>query len=189
MQIRWKTADGRRPTRGLDRCPAATAAGREGRIGAVVVGVGVVHQTAQLVQAVHPDRVVHRPGVHPRRPVRYRHHSSHTTDFLEAGQGCYQRCADVTAGPVDAVWPQAITQTCLIHLLRNSFRYASKRDWAAIAKDLKLVYTAASESAALDAFVAFSETWGERYPAIIKLWENAWAEFVLSWPLTRKSAA
>jgi len=79
---------------------------------------------------------------------------------------------------IETVWPQAITQTCVIHLLRNSFRYASKRDWAAIAKDLKLVYTAASESAALDAFVAFSETWGERYPAIIKLWENAWAEFV-----------
>ena len=76
------------------------------------------------------------------------------------------------------VWPAAITQTCVIHLLRNSFRYASKKDWAAIAKDLKLVYTAASESAALDAFVAFTETWGQRYPAIIKLWENAWAEFV-----------
>ena len=76
------------------------------------------------------------------------------------------------------VWPAAITQTCVIHLLRNSFRYASKKDWAAIAKDLKLVYTAASESAALDAFVAFTEKWQQRYPAIIKLWENAWAEFV-----------
>lgn len=79
---------------------------------------------------------------------------------------------------IETVWPAAITQTCVIHLLRNSFRYASKRDWAAIAKDLKLVYTAASESAALDAFVAFSETWGQRYPAIVKLWDNAWAEFV-----------
>ena len=79
---------------------------------------------------------------------------------------------------VGNVWPAAITQTCVIHLLRNSFRYASKRDWAAIAKDLKLVYTAASESAALDAFVAFSEKWEQRYPAIIKLWEDAWAEFV-----------
>lgn len=76
------------------------------------------------------------------------------------------------------VWPAAITQTCVIHPLRNSFRYSSKRDWAAIAKDLKLVYTAASESAALDAFVAFSEKWEQRYPAIIKLWDNAWAEFV-----------
>jgi putative transposase len=76
------------------------------------------------------------------------------------------------------VWPASITQTCVIHLLRNSFRYASRRDWAAIAKDLKPVYTAASEAAALDAFVAFSDQWEQRYPAIVKLWENAWAEFV-----------
>jgi putative transposase len=76
------------------------------------------------------------------------------------------------------VWPQAITQTCIVHLLRHSFRYASKRDWAAIAKDLKPVCTAVSETAALDAFAEFSGTWEARYPAIIKLWENAWAEFV-----------
>jgi len=79
---------------------------------------------------------------------------------------------------IETVWPQAITQTCIIHLLRNSFRYASKKDWAAIAKDLKPVYTAASEAAALDAFVAFGEKWQQRYPAIVKLWDNAWAEFV-----------
>ena len=79
---------------------------------------------------------------------------------------------------IETVWPEAITQTCVIHLLRNSFRYASKKHWAAIARDLKLVYTAASESAALDALAAFAETWEQRYPAIIKLWENAWAEFV-----------
>lgn len=96
------------------------------------------------------------------------------------GDVCIVVC-DGLKGLPDAianVWPAAITQTCVIHLLRNSFRYASKRDWAAIAKDLKLVYTAASESAALDAFVAFSEKWEQRYPAIIKLWEDAWAEFV-----------
>jgi putative transposase len=79
---------------------------------------------------------------------------------------------------IETVWPQAITQTCLVHLLRNSFRYASKKDWTAIAKDLKPVYTAASEAAALDAFAAFAQRWEKRYPAIIKLWENAWAEFV-----------
>jgi putative transposase len=67
------------------------------------------------------------------------------------------------------VWPQAVTQTCIVHLLRNSFRYASKRDWAAVAKDLKPVYTAASEAAALDAFAEFSGTWETRYPAIIRL--------------------
>jgi transposase-like protein len=78
---------------------------------------------------------------------------------------------------VGQVWPQAIVQTCIVHLLRNSFRYASKKDWAAIAKDLKPVYSAASESDALDRFAEFSEKWEKRYPAIIRLWTNAWPEF------------
>ncbi len=79
---------------------------------------------------------------------------------------------------VNAVWEKTIVQTCIVHLLRNSFRYASKRDWAQIAKDLKPVYTASSESEALDWFAEFSGKWEKRYPAIIRLWENAWAEFV-----------
>jgi putative transposase len=76
------------------------------------------------------------------------------------------------------VWPAAVTQTCIVHLLRNSFRYASRRDWAAIAKDLKPIYAAATEAEALDRFAQFSGTWEARYPAIVRLWENAWAEFV-----------
>jgi putative transposase len=79
---------------------------------------------------------------------------------------------------IETVWPAAITQTCVVHLLRASFGYASRRDWSAIAHDLKPVYTAVSEQAALEAFVAFTETWQQRYPAIVRLWENAWAEFV-----------
>ena len=63
-------------------------------------------------------------------------------------------------------------------MLRNSFRYASRKDWPAIAKALKPVYTAPSEQAALDRFAEFSETWEPRYPAIVRLWTNAWAEFV-----------
>jgi transposase-like protein len=73
---------------------------------------------------------------------------------------------------------KTIVQTCVAHLLRNSFKYASKKDWAQVAKDLKPVYTAASEAEALDRFAEFSEKWEKRYPAIIRLWENAWAEFV-----------
>jgi transposase-like protein len=79
---------------------------------------------------------------------------------------------------IETVWPQAITQWCIVHLLRNSFRYASKKHWVALAKGLKPIYTAPSESAALDAFVAFTEAWSDRYPAIIILWESAWPEFV-----------
>ena len=79
---------------------------------------------------------------------------------------------------IEQVWPQAVTQTCIVHLLRNSFRYASRRDWAAIARDLKPVYTAANEAEALERFAEFSGTWEARYPAIVRLWEHGWAEFV-----------
>ena len=54
------------------------------------------------------------------------------------------------------MWEKTIVQTCIVHFLRNSFKYASKRDWAQIAQDLKPVYTAASEAEALDRFAEFS---------------------------------
>src|SRR5262245_40946546 len=79
---------------------------------------------------------------------------------------------------VNTVWERTIVQTCVVHLLRNSFRYASKRDWPELAKDLKPVYTAPSEAAALDRFAEFSDKWERRYPAIVRLWTDAWAEFV-----------
>jgi putative transposase len=80
---------------------------------------------------------------------------------------------------VAQVWPATIVQACIVHLLRNSFKYASKKDWAGIAAALKPIYTAASEHEALERFIAFSESeLGRKYPAIARLWENAWAEFV-----------
>lgn len=79
---------------------------------------------------------------------------------------------------VNTVWPQAIVQTCVVHLIRNSFRYASRKDWPAIARDLKPIYTAPTEAAALERLADFAERWETKYPAIVKLWESAWAEFV-----------
>jgi putative transposase len=79
---------------------------------------------------------------------------------------------------VNTVWDKTIVQTCIVHLLRNSFKYASKRDWPELARDLKPIYTAPSDKAALDLFAEFSDKWERRYPAIIKLWTDAWAEFV-----------
>ncbi len=57
-------------------------------------------------------------------------------------------------GAVSAVREKTIVQTCIVHLLRNSFKYASKKDWAQIAKDP--IYTAASEAEALDRLAGFS---------------------------------
>jgi putative transposase len=54
---------------------------------------------------------------------------------------------------------------------------ASRKYWTPLAKDLRTIYTAADEAAAAAALEAFAATWGERYPAIIKLWRAHWAEF------------
>ncbi|MFC5666334.1 IS256 family transposase [Kitasatospora misakiensis] len=79
---------------------------------------------------------------------------------------------------IETVWPQAITQTCVVHLMRASFRYAARQDWDRISKALKPIYTAPTAKAAEDRFLEFQEAWGDKYPAIVRLWENAWAEFV-----------
>lgn len=76
------------------------------------------------------------------------------------------------------VFGQAKVQTCLIHLLRNSFGYASKRHWPEIAANLRPVYEAPTPQAAERAFEEFAEKWGKAYPAMIRLWRNAWTEFV-----------
>ena len=79
---------------------------------------------------------------------------------------------------INTVWSRAVVQTCVIHLLRNTFRYASRRYWDQIAKDILPVYTAATEAAAKERFIEFTEKWDAQYPAITALWENAWSEFV-----------
>jgi transposase-like protein len=90
-------------------------------------------------------------------------------------------CCDGLKGLPDSIaatWPQAIVQTCVLHLIRHTFRLAGRHDWEAIAKALRPVYTAPTADAARDRFAEFSEAWGVKYPAIIRMWESAWAEFV-----------
>jgi transposase-like protein len=79
---------------------------------------------------------------------------------------------------VTATWELATVQACIIHLVRNTFRYASRKDWDAMAKDLRPVYTAPTEPAAAERFEDFAATWGPQYPAVVRLWRAAWSEFI-----------
>jgi putative transposase len=79
---------------------------------------------------------------------------------------------------ITTVWPQALVQACVLHLIRNTFRYAARQYWEQMARDLRPVYTAPSEAAATERFTEFAEVWGPRYPAILALWQRAWPEFV-----------
>jgi transposase-like protein len=89
-------------------------------------------------------------------------------------------CCDGLKGlpdAIEAVWPQAVIQTCVVHLLRASFRYAAWDTRSKIAAGLRPVYTAVSVDAASEALDTFEEEWGIRYPAIVRLWRDSWEVF------------
>ncbi len=79
---------------------------------------------------------------------------------------------------INTTWEQTVVPQCIAHLIRNSFRDAGRQHRDGIVKALKPVYTALSEQAGKDRFEEFAAEWGERYPAIVQLWHNSWAEFV-----------
>jgi putative transposase len=79
---------------------------------------------------------------------------------------------------VGNVWPLAIVQTCIIHLIRNTFRLTSRRDSDAIKRDIKPIYTAPTAQAAAAALDELEQKWGDKYAAMIRLWRNAWNEFI-----------
>ncbi len=90
-------------------------------------------------------------------------------------------CCDGLTGfgdAIEAVWPQAVIQTCVVHLIRNSIRYCSWKDRKAVARALRPVYQAATVDAAADALDSFAADWGPRYPAIVDLWRRSWDRFI-----------
>ena len=87
-------------------------------------------------------------------------------------------CTDNLTGfsaAIEAVFPQTEVQNCIIHQLRNSSRYVSYKDLKALMADLKAVYGAVDEQAALDALDVFSEHWDKKYPKISQSWRDNWA--------------
>ncbi len=76
------------------------------------------------------------------------------------------------------MWPLADVQTCVVHLVRNTLRLASRGHWPKITAGLRRVYTAPTLEAAEARFEDFESAWGVRYPAIISLWRSAWDEFI-----------
>jgi putative transposase len=86
-------------------------------------------------------------------------------------------CVDGLAGfpeAIEAVFPEAWVQTCIVHQIRNSLRYVAYRDRKRVAADLKPVYRAVNAEAAWEALEAFDQTWGERYPMIADSWRARW---------------
>lgn len=90
-------------------------------------------------------------------------------------------CCDGLKGLPDAIeatWPQASVQTCVVHLVRASTRYCSWRDRRMVTQALRPIYRAPSVEAAEEAMDSFELEHGERYPGIVKLWRDSWERFI-----------
>lgn len=88
-------------------------------------------------------------------------------------------CIDNLSGFVEAiqaVFPKTDVQLCLIHQVRNSLKFVSWKEKKEVAKDLRKVYTAKDEQAALAELDRFEAKWGKKYPPIVKSWRSNWTE-------------
>ncbi|MGG2140749.1 IS256 family transposase [Symbiopectobacterium sp. RP] len=88
-------------------------------------------------------------------------------------------CVDGLKGFPDAiintVYPEARIQLCIVHMVRNSLRFVAWKDYKAVTRDLKAVYQAPTEEAALQALETFGGTWDHHYPQISRSWQSNWA--------------
>ena len=79
---------------------------------------------------------------------------------------------------IGAAFPEAIVQTCIVHLIRSSLAFVSWKDRKVIMPDLKAIYRAETAEAAQDRLGAFEAKWGARYPAIGQAWRRAWEHVI-----------
>ena len=77
---------------------------------------------------------------------------------------------------IQAVYPKAEIQRCIVHQIRSSLKFVSWKDRKAVAKDLKTIYSAATEEDAQLALTEFNDIWGSKYPHILQSWLNNWNE-------------
>ena len=104
------------------------------------------------------------------------------TDLKQRGvQDILIACVDGLKGfpdAIEALFPRTTVQTCIVHLIRHSLRYVPRRQYEAVVKDLKPIYTAVDADQAQLALETFEQKWGEQLPVIGQAWRNSW-EYVI----------
>lgn len=86
-------------------------------------------------------------------------------------------CVDGLKGfpeAIETAFPQTEIQLCIVHMVRNSLKFVPWKDYKAVTADLKAIYRASTEEAALLALTAFEDRWDEKYPQIGKSWRMHW---------------
>ncbi len=94
---------------------------------------------------------------------------------------CDIACVDGLTGfpeAIETVFPQTQVQLCMVHMVRNSLKYVNYKQRAEVARDLKEIFSAATEADAEFNLELFAEKWDQAYPAISKMWHTHWEHVV-----------
>jgi transposase-like protein len=90
-------------------------------------------------------------------------------------------CVDGLKGfpeAIEAIFPETVVQTCIVHLIRHSLKYVPRKQYDQVVKDLRPIYTAIDADAAREALEAFDHKWGRQLPVIVQAWREAWEHVI-----------
>jgi putative transposase len=142
----------------------------------------VANKAAHIVVGVDVEGFKHVLGVWIQQTEGAKFWAGVLTELRNRGlrDALFVCCDGLTGLPaaVASVWPDAVVQTCVVHLLRASMRYASWKDRKTMMTSLRPIYTAPTVEAAQLALEAFRETWGSKAPGAVAAWDRAWEEFI-----------
>ena len=141
----------------------------------------VTNKVAHLVVGVDVDGFKHVLGIWLQDAEGAKFWLSVFTELRNRGlRDALIVCCDGLPGlpdAIEAIWPDAIVQTCVVHLLRASLRYVAYDQKKKLAAALKPIYMAATAEAAEAAFTDFKTVYGNRSPGVVAVWERAWEQF------------
>jgi putative transposase len=145
-------------------------------------GGHVTNKAAHIAVGVDTDGIKHVLGIWVQSAEGAKFWLHVLTELRNRGvKDVLMACCDGLEGlpeAIETVWPNTVTQTCVVHLIRACMRYISYNDRKSTAGLLKPIYTAANEQAALDALATFADSnIGKKYPGAVAVWERAWERF------------
>ena len=145
-------------------------------------GAHVANRSAHIAVGVDMDGIKHVLGIWVQASEGAKFWAGVCAELANRGvKDVLIVCCDGLTGfpeAIEATWPQATAQTCVVHLIRASMRFVSYTDRKAVAALLRPIYTAVNEDAALMALTTFADSnLGKKYPAAVATWENAWDRF------------
>ena len=145
-------------------------------------GGHVVNKAAHIVVGVDTDGIKHVLGIWVQSAEGAKFWLHVLTELRNRGvRDVLIACCDGLEGlpeAIETVWPNTVTQTCVVHLIRACMRYVAYGDRKGTAALLKPIYTAANEQAARDALAIFADSnIGKKHPGAVAVWERAWERF------------